>query len=475
MSFSAFGNRSGWSGAVLRIRRRSVLRAGFGAVIALSLLSAVEALRVQRNLSTQAAEIYRLHIQQDDILFRLRRTLWLGAIAGRDFLLDPHAGRVATFTAQLAKLRADSAQLLDGLERTRAPRASCRELRSKVDQFWNGLEPIPVTAQNLSAAERYDFVQRDLVPRRDTVGDGLWEFTRISQKALEDNELQFAGMRRSTDLRLFLTLGMSVVLGLIVAGFSLLHSGTLERQASRQYQEVAAAKADLERLSARLIEIQEQERKRLSAELHDRIGQALATLRLEIARAESVPGRRLPEVRQRLADARALAEDAIQVVRDISLVLRPALLDDLGLRPALQWLTEDFRRRTGITCDLNEQGPADALPEDVRTCVYRVVQEALHNCEKHAAALWVRVSIAQAAGLVTVTVEDDGCGFDPSATRTGPRQSGLGILGMRERAAALGGEVEVNSTPGKGTRLTLRLPVRAEKTGRPVAGAEARG
>jgi len=449
-----------------------VLRAGFALVIALSLVAAVEVLQTQRDLSTQAAEICRRHIQQDDILFRLRRTLWLGAIAGRDFLLDPHPERKATLGAQLASLESDGAKLLDALTLTGAPARSIQELRSRVKEFWEGIEPIPLVAQRLKPGEEYDFVQRDLVPRRNSVSDALWDFTRDSQRALEDEEQQFARARQSADRRIFFTLGVSLILGVVVAGFSLRRSGTLEEQAARQYEEVSAAKGDLRRLSARLIEIQEQERTRLSRDLHDRVGQALATLRLELARVESIPGRRLPEMRQRLGEARALAEDVIGTVRNIALLLRPALLDDLGLQPALQWLTEDFRRRTGIACELVEQGAAGALPDAVRTCVYRVVQEALHNCEKHSAAQWVRVSIVQAPETLLATIEDNGGGFDLKSASVTPH-AGLGILGMRERAAALGGRLDIQSAPGQGSRLTLHLPLAATQPARAAAAAEA--
>jgi signal transduction histidine kinase len=446
-----------WLDALLRIRQRNVLRAGFGVVIALSLVSAMEVYRAQRTLSARAAEICRLHVQQDDALFRLRRTLWLGAIAGRDYLLDPHPERAATFNAQLAKLRSHSDRLLDELALAGAPAPSVRALRTRVDEFWKGIEPIPAAARNLSLAEGYDFVQRDLVPRRNAVGEALWDFTWDSQKVLEENEDQFARARRDADGRLFVTLGISLILGVLVAGFSLLRSGTLERKAALQFEEVTAAKADLQRLSARLIEIQEQERTRLSRELHDRVGQTLATLRLEIARAESVPFRHLPEIRQRLNEARGLAESAIQSIRNMSLLLRPSLLDDLGLGPALQWLTEHFRRRTGIACEFSEQGAAGDLPDAVRTCVYRVVQEALHNCEKHSAALLVRVSVAQTADALEVVIEDNGNGFEPErAVKAAP--PGLGIIGMRERAATLGGQLTVESGVGRGTRVELRLP-----------------
>jgi signal transduction histidine kinase len=256
-------------------------------------------------------------------------------------------------------------------------------------------------------------------------------------------------------------LGLSVIVAIAVAGFSLAHSESLERKTVRQYEEVERARTELQQFAARLMQIQEEERTRLSRDLHDEIGQALATLRLEVARAETVTPEDLPEVRERLIRARQLAERTVQTIRDISTLLRPSLLDDLGLQPALEWQVEDFTRRTGVQCELLQHGPRESLPEPVRTCVYRVIQESLHNCEKHSAAKQVTVSIAQAESDITVTVQDDGSGFSTEAEGVARRSGRFGILGMRERATALGGDLEVASAAGAGVRVVLRLPLPA--------------
>jgi signal transduction histidine kinase len=141
----------------------------------------------------------------------------------------------------------------------------------------------------------------------------------------------------------------------------------------------------------------------------------------------------------------------------MSLLLRPTLLDDLGLAPALQFQLEDFLRRSGIHCDFVEEGVSDRLPDAVKTCVYRVVQEALHNCEKHSGASSVRVAVRQLPDLLLAEIEDNGRGFV-----AGERRNGLGLLGLRERAAAAGGSLIIDTAPGRGTRIALRIPLAAE-------------
>jgi len=130
-----------------------------------------------------------------------------------------------------------------------------------------------------------------------------------------------------------------------------------------------------------------------------------------------------------------------------------------GLVPALQYQLEEFLRRSGITCEFTEDGVQDQLPDAVKTCVYRVVQEALHNCEKHSGARKVRVTVRQLNDALLAEVEDDGCGFASGAHRS----TGLGLLGMRERSANAGGSLNIDSAPGQGTRIALRIPLAPAK------------
>jgi signal transduction histidine kinase len=245
-------------------------------------------------------------------------------------------------------------------------------------------------------------------------------------------------------------LALGVLLSVVVARASLKHAQILESRAERHYQE-------LQKLSARLLHVEEEGRRRLSRELHDEIGQALALLQIEISNALASP--QPPGARRPLERAHELAEQTVQTIRNIALLLRPTLLDDLGLVPALQFQLEDFLRRNPIACDFAEEGVADQLPDPARTCVYRVIQEALHNCEKHSAATKVRVLVRQLPDSLLAEVEDNGRGFALDPQGMPARNTGLGLLGIRERAAIAGGTLEIDSEPGRGTRITLRIPL----------------
>jgi signal transduction histidine kinase len=252
---------------------------------------------------------------------------------------------------------------------------------------------------------------------------------------------------------------LGVVLSALVARLSLRHAENLERQAESQYAAVKQTKGELQQLSARLLEIEEEGKRKLSRELHDEIGQTLALLQIEISRAQALSDVRSAELRNSLGRARELAERTVQSIRNTALLLRPALLDDLGLVPALQFLLEDFLRRSHISTEFAEDGVVDEFPDAVKTGVYRVLQETLHNCEKHSAATRVRVSVRQLPGLLLLEVEDNGRGFSLNEQRMPLKTSGLGLLGIRERATNLGGNLVIDSTPGQGTRIALRIPL----------------
>jgi signal transduction histidine kinase len=206
--------------------------------------------------------------------------------------------------------------------------------------------------------------------------------------------------------------------------------------------------------------------------LHDGIGQLLTALRIEISHLGHEGGELKAADRERLQRARALAEEAVRNTRDIALLLRPSHLDDLGLEAALQWQTEDFARRTGIECQFRAEGLDEDLPDAWKTCVYRIVQESLHNCEKHAAPKQVRVRMKQEAASLSLEVQDDGVGFEVDAKGAPLRAVGLGLVGMRERAAMLGGELHIASAPGHGTTVRVDLPISALPGPSPAAPAE---
>ena len=439
------------------LSKRAVLRAGYGAVIALLVLSAVEAYRIQMSVSEQHVEIYRHYVEQDAALATLRRNLWLAGTDVRDFFIQTTPQQAEILHQQLESCKAEDRAALGRLAQTGVRPEVTFKLRQSLDEFWAVVDPIPRTMLELPNDRQFEFLQREIVPRRGELYAALIQLGAADQQRLQENEREFAAARRLAARRLVIMLAVGVLLGFVVARFSLRHAENLERQTERHLAEVEEARRELQQLSARLLEIEEEGRRHLSRELHDEIGQTLALLQIEISHVQALLPAQPEAARDRLRRARDLAARTVQTVRNISLLLRPTLLDDLGLAPALHFQLEDFLRRSGIACDFVEEGVSDRLPDAVKTCVYRVVQEALHNCEKHSGASSVRVAVRQLPDCLLAEIEDNGRGF-----LSGQRRKGLGLLGIRERAAAAGGTLIIDSAPGRGTRIALRIPLAAD-------------
>jgi two-component system sensor histidine kinase UhpB len=203
---------------------------------------------------------------------------------------------------------------------------------------------------------------------------------------------------------------------------------------------------------------QEEERRRLARDLHDEVNQSLTAILLRLeALAQANPGVNMGEV----TELKRLVNQAMEELLTLARQLRPTALDDHGLMPAIETQLKRFAARTGVEVKIESQGDANTLPEDVQTAVYRILQEALANVGRHAAATAVSVEIDAGDGHLEMRVRDDGAGFDPGALarRTngdGPG-AGLGLSGMAERARLAGGELDVRSAPGGGTTVTFRI------------------
>ena len=223
------------------------------------------------------------------------------------------------------------------------------------------------------------------------------------------------------------------------------------------YERLEARTRELERLSARMVEQHESERRRLSRELHDETAQLFSAVKMELALMRDAAA---PEVASRLDRSLALVDAGIRSIRRLTHDLRPTLLDDLGLLPALRSLATEFAERSGTPVELIAPSTLPPLAKDAELAIFRALQEALANVARHAGAHAVRVTIGGGGGgPVTLEVRDDGCGLPAGAEPRALEHTGhMGLAGMRERIAALGGRVELASRPGNGLTLSVYLP-----------------
>ncbi len=226
-------------------------------------------------------------------------------------------------------------------------------------------------------------------------------------------------------------------------------------EAKRAEDQLRASRSALRSLATRQQDIREDERTRIAREIHDSLGQALTALKLQLAAAQDAAATEAPALSTRLSETASMVDDLVKSVRRIATELRPAILDQLGLPAAVEWLAQDFSRRTGIRCQATILPINGAISDELATALFRIVQEALTNVSRHAGATRVNIELGVKSDCVTLEVNDDGGGITEAGT-TGPRS--LGILGMRERAAVLGGVLEVAPRAGGGTRVAAWFP-----------------
>ena len=295
----------------------------------------------------------------------------------------------------------------------------------------------------------------------DLIGRNIWmEFPKavdqtiyhLCQKAFEEQvpiceEVHFAQWKKWFDGRIYPS----------ADGLSILFQDTTERR--RSQQELRATLQQLRCLSARLETAREEERKQVARDLHDQIGQILTAVKMDMEwMAKHLPQDQI-EVRERVGSTLNLVRDATQSLRKICTELRPGVLDDLGLGAAIEWQANEFAGRTRIQCEVSVPTEDLALQADRSTAIFRILQEALTNVARHAEARAVRVCLAYRNGRVLLVVQDDGKGIldgDLAASK-----GSLGLLGMKERAQACGGKLQIWGEPGKGTTVAVEIPLNA--------------
>jgi signal transduction histidine kinase len=346
--------------------------------------------------------------------------------------------------------RAESDQeLVDGLGR----------LAAEVSDGWNRIPEERAFLETL----------RDLVARQRSLYAGSRPGRLILEQApvlharvmqCSQQVQQWSGRRAQQDDQALLTqfgqlqnglsraLTIAFASGLLLVAASMFYIVRLERQTRGRYVELARSRHELQLLSSRLVDAQETERRSISRELHDEVGQSLGALLVDLGRLPASA----PEAKEQIDRMKSVAERTFQSVRNIALLLRPSMLDDLGLAAALEWQGREVSRSSQIEVEVNTGDLSEDLPDEYKICIYRFVQEALHNAVRHSAARAATVTVEQFPNRIVVEVKDDGRGFDPRRTR------GIGILGMEERVKRLHGTFTVHSAPQQGATVAAELP-----------------
>jgi len=427
--------------------------------VLLTILLGLDAWRRANQINSTIVAIHDSQARAEDALREIETGIYLSSIFARDFLLDPTSLTADSHREELRSIRSAMDKRVATLNQLTigANQSLIDQLRKEVDAYWDSLDPIfdwtPVEKMALSSV----FLRKQVLPKRNAVLDMAQEVKTLNAGNLDQRRLEMnnrmAEFKQSSERALILV----VLLGIVVAAASIYRLSQLERRAGEDRVHAEQAEKELRRLSQQIVRAQEDERKNISRELHDEVGQTLTALRVELGNLEKLRFGPDQAFREHLDDAKGLAAETMRSVRNLAAGLRPSILDDLGLGPALEWQAREFSRRTGIPVEVLWEGLPPELPDGHRTCLYRVVQEALTNCARHADAHEIRIALHTESGRLSLTVEDDGKGLENGQGNLD--RGGLGLVGIEERIRELGGALAIRSQAGKGTWLNASIPL----------------
>jgi signal transduction histidine kinase len=435
---------------------RVILLLGFGGLLALLLYSGANALGTLRDLHNTEEAARNRFLDRGRVLSTVILSTNSYSDHMEEFLLSVTPGDAQTASDDDAARQADQArQALQGYpsDRTDEEAALLAQLQNYIAEedrafrsaiAWNAEE------RRLRAQE---MIAREILPRRQGIVTIAEKIELLNNQetiaAKQANFVEFG--RLQNNLSEFLMLAL--ISGFLLAVVSAIYILRLERQARFRYAELVNSRTELQQLSARLVDAQETERRAISRELHDEVGQALGLLLMDAGRLSTQLGPSEEKSQEIVRSIKTVAERTVQTVRSMALLLRPSMLDDLGLVPAVEWYAREMSRRGETEVEVRAENISDDLSDPLKLCVYRMVQEALNNANRHAHAKNVTVELKQSANSINVKIEDDGSGFDPKRTR------GMGLLGMEERVKRLGGTLTIESRPGTRTIIRAELPI----------------
>jgi signal transduction histidine kinase len=443
------------SGAFDGLTIKAVLLLGFGLTLGLWLLAGYDFARNMARVEQENSSINARYMQAQELLSNVRPRVLFASVIVRDALLDPDPANARDYRLRLQRMLAgvdDALQKYVPVLHSADERQRVERLRREIAEFGQSMFDVLAGDPPRRPSEARTLLGR-LAPRRELVIGVSEEVQALNRAAFVQQQGLIAETYRTNQRRVWQRFRVSIAASLAIAGLAIFYVTRLESRLRRQTERDAQNAHDLQRLSAQVLHAQEDERRSIARELHDEVGQVLMAMKVELVLA----GRRIEMAGASggaLDDLRALTDGALHTVRDLSHLLHPSVLDDLGLGAAIDWYATGITKRHGIDIEVQHDLSERRLGRDVETAVYRIVQEALTNVLKHATATRCHIVLRCLDDVLHLSITDDGRGFDVAASSA----AGLGLIGIRERVTQLRGKFALNSAPGRGTRLQITVP-----------------
>src|SRR5687767_5897110 len=408
-----------------RLRISAAVFLGFGLIFGLWMFAWVQLSWKIGGAQERDEAINTRYVKAQESLSNIRSQGLMACVAVRDALHDPDPNNMTRYRTQLEQ----SYTTLDQLLRVYEPvsdspedRQQFARLESEVDAYRRSMLDVLASDRNQWLVEARNFLSRRVTPRRDiiiAVSEGVQSLNRAGYV---EQQSVIGGVYRSVQRDLWQVLGLALAIGLAIAILAVVYAGRLERRLRQQMSRDVALAHELQELSAKLVTAQEQERRHIARELHDEIGQALTAIKVELAHAQhsiASGAAQLPDI---LKDARSITDGALHQVRNLSYLLHPPALDELGLVAAVESYVKAFGKRHGIQAELNHERMQGRLSPDTEAAAFRIIQEALTNVAKHANATECHVDLTRLPDALRISIRDNGVGFDPAGSRMGERR-----------------------------------------------------
>lgn len=442
---------------------RAALALGFCVTLGLWLYTDYAFTRRIETVRREAEAVAERYTVAQDLLSTVRAQVLLASLRVRDALLEPtpasldaHRRGVEASAWTVEQALRDYQPVLRVADET----ARIEKLRREVQHFHDTSVQLITDAVGRSPGTIRELLNSRVVPRREaalTISD---EIVRLNRMAFIQQQAELGEIHRVAERESRRQLGIALIVGLGVLLVTSAYAWRLEARLRTQMARDARLSAELQQTAAKVLNAQEEERRRIARELHDEVGQVLTAIRVELDVAQrEIEG----EGRSAgmLTEAQSITEGALQTVRNLSQLLHPSALDDLGLPAVIDASLRGLSRRYKIHSEFHQTGLSARLPRDVELAAYRIVQEGLTNVAKHAQATECAVRLTQLDDRLLLEIEDNGVGFlDDTEQPVVAR--GLGLVSARERAARLGGTFNILSAPGEGTRLIVTFPEKVQ-------------
>jgi signal transduction histidine kinase len=442
-----------------RVSFRAALALGFCVTLGLWLYTGYAFDHRIEQVRKEAAAAAARYTRAQELLSSVRAQVLVSSIRVRDALLDPDPETLDAHRRELDAMANSIDDALNSYEpvlKAEDENARIRALRDEVARFHETSMAVLADAGGRDPRAIRDLLNAHIVPRREAAINISEEIARLNRRAFIDQQTAIGEIHKNAEQESRRRLGIALVVGLGVLLLTSLYAGRLEWRLRAQMDRDARMSLELQQTAAKILNAQEEERRTIARELHDEVGQVLTAIRVELDVAQRTIEHDGGSAAM-LSEAQTITDGALQTVRNLSQLLHPAALDDLGLPAVIEASLRGLQRRSNIRAEFDHTAWPDDVPREVELAAYRIVQEGLTNVAKHAQATRCRVRLTGLADRLLVEIEDNGIGFVDDTDRPIVAR-GLGLVSVRERAARLGGTCNILSHPGEGTHLIVTIP-----------------